>query len=292
MPSRRRVAAAIAFAGLLGPGCSLLGPDRKPHRRPPTPSQAQAAASVIRQASQATEGGDPNRAWSMLQKLKVDCPNCAEGWAQSGELLMRQGRPIQAAPEFKKALELDAQDADAMVGLGRAELAQGRPSEALRWFENATELSPGRLEAQFGQGMALEAMGKSDEALAAYFRALDQDPTHGEAQYHAARLQRARGQADQALARLDQAVDQAPDWPEARFLRGVIRREQGEGALALADLEFAAGRMTGHPEVHYQLALALRDADRRDDARNAIEQALQLQPAFTEARRLEEELKR
>jgi tetratricopeptide (TPR) repeat protein len=70
------------------------------------------------------------------------------------------------------------------VGLGQSELREGRYIEAANNFERALREHPERPDALVGLGIVRYAQGSYDEAVALLSRALDQDPRRADAQLY------------------------------------------------------------------------------------------------------------
>jgi tetratricopeptide (TPR) repeat protein len=70
------------------------------------------------------------------------------------------------------------------VGLGQSELREGRYIEAASNFERALKEHPERPDALVGLGIVRYAQGSYDEAVALLGRALDQDPRRADAQLY------------------------------------------------------------------------------------------------------------
>lgn len=92
-----------------------------------------------------------------------------------------------AEREFKRAIELNAGDAEAHFGYGIAYLSpQGRADEALHEMQVARDLDPlSPVEAVY-LGLAYQFKGKHQDAVAQYKRALELDPSFVEARLHLA----------------------------------------------------------------------------------------------------------
>ena len=67
-----------------------------------------------------------------------------------GVLFARYGRVADARAQFEKVIEIDPNDASAMVNIGNLLLLEGRPEEAEQRFTVALELDPERAEAMLG----------------------------------------------------------------------------------------------------------------------------------------------
>ncbi|MEW6221228.1 MAG: tetratricopeptide repeat protein [Thermodesulfobacteriota bacterium] len=83
-------------------------------------------------------------------------------------VLFRLGRLGDAEAELRRVLAAQADDADALDGLGLVQAAQGRPADAVRSFAAARRARPGDLAVHLHLGQALEAQGDLPGAEAAY----------------------------------------------------------------------------------------------------------------------------
>ena len=70
----------------------------------------------------------------------------------------REGATADAERCWRKALELDPHNGDALLSLGRLAIA-GRPAEAVALLEKAAEVSPGSIEVQHNLGLAYRLVG-------------------------------------------------------------------------------------------------------------------------------------
>jgi tetratricopeptide (TPR) repeat protein len=294
---RLAVIAGCMASGLL-PGCAALH-DRA--EQAGLPSEQTAYCQQLSQTAQvAIDRQDWGPACTALEQLVNAAPKSPEAQHRLGRVLLALGRLPQAETAFLRALALDPEYIEAMIGLAETEYRMGRPWFALKQIETAVEIDPHRPEAHVAQGRVLEALHKPDEALAAYFRALDLEPNTTEALVRVATLQLGRGQADQALARLSQVLEITPDDAEARYQRGRAHLALGHGptpvdvhvAQSLDDLKWAARHLPNRPDVFYHLALALKANNQATDALQAADRAVQLAPEWANARDLSRDLRR
>jgi serine/threonine-protein kinase len=111
-----------------------------------------------------------------------------------------------AEREFKRAIELNAGDADAHFAYGITYLSpQGRPEDALREMQIARDLDPlSPVEANY-LGLAYQLVGRRADAIAQYKRALDLDPNFVEARLHLANAYLDPGKFKDFYAELDRA---------------------------------------------------------------------------------------
>lgn len=92
-----------------------------------------------------------------------------------------------------------------------------------------------------------------------------------------------RGETTQALQRLSQALNQRPGDAPLRFLHGVLLADGGDVAQASAVFERMTQEFPDLPEPHNNLAVLQAATGRLDAARQSLETALQLDPAYRAA---------
>ena len=87
-------------------------------------------------------------------------------------------RSDEAIAEWRKAIALSPNYAQAYNDLGAEMSRRGRGGEALAAWQRATEVNPGFAPAHFNLGNAWDARGKGGAALAAWRAGLAVDPSH------------------------------------------------------------------------------------------------------------------
>src|SRR5207248_9856069 len=87
----------------------------------------------------------------------------------------------EAADAFRRAPTMDAQRADAVLGLGIALIHDGRAAEAIQPLDKYLSLFPDHEQALFGHAVALQQTGKTAEAVEQYRKVLARNPKCEEA---------------------------------------------------------------------------------------------------------------
>jgi tetratricopeptide (TPR) repeat protein len=276
---------------LLAPaGCSFMGLRLRSEAPIPTVEEAAQAQQIIERAQTAIDHGDIPGAEAALQALVARTPASAVAQQRLGTVYLLEGRFEDAKACFSRALKLDPEYVDSLIGLGRVEAEEGDADAARRRFETAIEIDPSRSQAHFALGSVLQIMGQTDAALAEFFRTLEGESSHAEASRCIAAIQLTKNQPEQALSRLNQVLEVSADDGEALFLRGRAQLAIGHTALAVADLNAAIRRLPGRADIHYHLALAF-EADRKPaQALTAAQEALRLAPDFPLAQGLSNRL--
>lgn len=258
----------------------------------PTPEELVRQRSLSRAAQDAIDRRDWPVAAATLEQLAIEAPESPETRNRLGRVYYALGDVRRAEASFRRALEIDPEYADSLIGLAQVERSLGRLDEALKHVESAIEITPNEAEAHLARGRILEELGRTDEALAAYFRAQTSDPGLAEALRRAAVIQLERTQNDQALARLTLALELDPTDSETRYQRGRASLAVGHTQEAVDDLRAAAASLPDRSDVLVHLALALERSSRPVDALAVAEQALSLAPDDPVARDLAGRLRR
>lgn len=152
--------------------------------RSETPVQATAAQSVS--VDGLGRRGQPRDAQSQAAKLQQfikENPGSPAAYSQLGaaylQLVRETGDPSyygKAEGVFKEALKLDAQNVEAMTGMGELSLARHTFADALEWGRKALALTPQRAQIMGIIGDALTELGRYDEAVAAVQQMVDTRP--------------------------------------------------------------------------------------------------------------------
>jgi hypothetical protein len=118
-----------------------------------------------------------------------------------GLALTETGRPTDALPHLRRAVELRADDADAWFNLGNAQTALGDLPAAVAALKRSLDLDPDRCKAWNNLGIALVLGGDEAAAEAAWRRSLEIRPDFRDATLNLAKLRRSRGDAAADLHR-------------------------------------------------------------------------------------------
>ncbi|HEY6387892.1 MAG TPA: tetratricopeptide repeat protein, partial [Candidatus Acidoferrum sp.] len=241
-----------------------------------------------------TRGGAPPKEthpkmMSAARKAIELDPDLAEPHVLLAEVYQKQWQWSDAEAEFKRALELNSNDAGAYVGYAKWLLCQGRTDEALAWVQRARELDPlgGAGITPLGgvaitNGFILFHARRYDEAI----RELrNDDPDH----WYLGMALIANGQPDEAIPVLEKAL--GPERNPAVMgvlVRAYARAGRRKEALHLVD-ELKRRQQTSYvaaaPFVNAYLGLgdneqALAWLERAYQERSNILQLVKVFPYF------------
>jgi tetratricopeptide (TPR) repeat protein len=211
-------------------------------------------------------------------------PDHVESYNNFGNALKERGKLEEAQRQFNRALARRPNYADAHYNLGNVLLDLDRANEAIRHYQQAIALEPAMAKAHYNLGQALRAQGKLAEAAASYGQAVAFEP--GWAQAH------------RTLATVWRKLDR-PAEAEVSFRRAhAADPNAAEGLSDWVETLEALGRKDDAIEVRrhlykvapgeakhwFELGLALQQAHRPAEAREAYLGAQQIEPDYPHLR--------
>jgi Tfp pilus assembly protein PilF len=168
-----------------------------------------------------------------LRALEID-PRCADGHAALGWVLWwRDWDWAGAEQSFRRAIALNANVAEAHLGLGHLLLSQRR---------------------------------RGDEGLRAIVRARELDPLSRIANALEAGYLVGRGQRDEGMSRLNKALEIEPDFWPAQLLLASVHQSDGDTIRAIAAAQRAEQLSEGSAQATARLGTVLALGGRREEA--------------------------
>jgi adenylate cyclase len=206
----------------------------------------------------------------------------------------RQSTTPEAAEQFRRAIALDPQFAQAHAGLADilAVMAQWRFAPAEKVLPEATaaanralDLAPDLAEAHMAQGHVRSIAGDTEGAHRAFERALELNPALFDAWHYYARDCYARGEYARAAELFQRAHRVRPDdFAPLVFAASSLHAlgdEAGSNALAARAANGLLRQCELEPDnlrAHYLAAGVLRQVGRREEGRAMTEKALAMSP--------------
>lgn len=115
-------------------------------------------------------------------------PDAPQAFAWRGEVAERSRLTAEAAPDYRRALEIDPDRDATRLALARLLLNANQPDEALAHFEYLLQRQPGNPAARVGLARCYAGVGRTDEARVLLDAVLAVQPRHAEALTERARL--------------------------------------------------------------------------------------------------------
>lgn len=200
-----------------------------------------------------------------------------------GVVLLRAGRPAEAAAHFRHAIAQRPSDFKSHHSLGHALLALRQPSAAIDALTRAGELAPTAPEVWHSLGHALVEAGEAARAFAPLERALTLRPDFPDALLALGNAHFQRDEPARALPFYERALQSNPDLADAHYNAGSAALAAGEPERALTHFTAALARTPDDPDLHNQRGAALLRLGRASDAVAAFETALRLRPDHSDA---------
>ena len=130
-------------------------------------------------------------------------PDAAGFHAVRGRVLALSHAPVQQArASFERALELDAQNARALLGLARVERDAGATDAAFALYDRAAAADPEAADPKREAGALASAIGRKEDSEKRLTALLDDQPYDGETARLLAELRLARGAKDERTQEL------------------------------------------------------------------------------------------
>jgi len=227
-------------------------------------------ASKLARAAELYRAGRRRDSEALLQEVLAVDPESADALFYLGSLALDAGRTGRALQLLQRAASRRPLEAAFHAALGNALARTGRQEDALAAFHATLALQPEMVELQMNIGHAQRALGRHADAVRSYDLLLAHQPAHAGARLGRALALAGLGRRAEAMAELALARLRAP---------GALDYDLEEASLCLAfgEAEEAARRyaqLLKRPgmdvRVHLNLAAALRQAGRIDEARKSL----------------------
>jgi protein O-mannosyl-transferase len=205
-----------------------------------------------------------------------------------GALLFREGQVNEAIVHFRKAVEIDANQAEPQANLGNALLQKGELDDAITQYVKALAIKPNSAEVHYNLGNALLRKGQTDEAIAEYETALAILPDYADVHNNLGIVLFQKGEVNQAVAHYQKALEINPQDVQARanlaWTLATSPQTSLMKTLAVKLAQQANEKMGGaNPTILRILAAAFAQAGHFSEAVETAEQGLQLATAQNNA---------
>jgi tetratricopeptide (TPR) repeat protein len=228
-------------------------------------------------------------------------------WLNRGAQALQHGQTAEALQLFRKVVAAAPGQPDGYLGLGMAELRGGDGAAAARDLQEAVRLNPRAPGAHLFLGIALYQLSRYDDSAAALEAELKMQPESVETLTWLGMAELAAGHPELATVPLDHAARLTPKDANVLSYRARAHTQVAQQSyqalyeldpgswqlhLALAELHSAAKQhelaiaeykaalteRSDNPDIYEALGLELQKLGRHDEAEQAYQQALRLNP--------------
>ncbi|HEY4379063.1 MAG TPA: tetratricopeptide repeat protein [Acidobacteriaceae bacterium] len=245
---------------------------------------------VLNMARLYSEEGDTQRAVDTLSAVPVDDRTARMEFAL-GASYDQLKKPKEAAAAYRRALDIDPDNADAEKGLASSLMADDQLDEALKVLKTLVAADPSDGTSEIHISEIQRRQGHYDEALATLEKAKTQVQDNLELSYNEALIYDALGKYDQATSVLTGILDGSAH-PEGKYSEpekqnraiflnrlGIIYREQNKTPEAVAAYKQMAGLGGDFARDGYQGEVdSYRDAHQWKDAMAVASEAAKALP--------------
>lgn len=193
------------------------------------------------------------------------------------------GHPEQAVDNYRRAVALQPDLAEAHNNLGDTLIALGQHGDALATLNEALALAPDHPLVHFNIGHALGHLRRHAQAVDSYREAIRLRPELAEAHNGLGVSLAALGHAGEAIASFEAAVELRPDYAEAHNNLALAERAAGRTQEALDHCLAAIRANPAYAEAHNNLALCLDALGRPEEAITNLRRAIGLKPDYAQA---------
>jgi tetratricopeptide (TPR) repeat protein len=158
-------------------------------------------------------------------------------------------------------------------------------------WRDTLEKNPQAWMAHHNLGIELDNEGRHEEAKKHFQAAVDLKPSHFRAHHKLGRSLAREGKLDQAIAHLQTAIRLAPEQRQFHSSLGEAYLRRGNFVAAEAEFRLVLTPPFEHVATRVKLARALIGQGRVDEARDALQEALRMEPDNAQATVLMMELR-
>ena len=246
-------------------------------RHPEPPSQQNQADGYYMRGTAAYLAGDTQGALEAFERVRALAPDDRRLPTAEGEVLLSAGRLKDAKVRFEEALKMDPSRGPTWARLGLIHETLREDEEAKKALDRAIELYADDFQALETLGRLEARRGNVDAAVDAYVRAALAIPTGGaELMLMASDILHSAGRRDEALAVLsDAVVRNVVSGPLLRIL-GDLQVQSGQLREAIKSYEVAA-KLSPRDPIPWELVGEIwARLDRPAEARAAFRESLRV----------------
>jgi len=230
----------------------------------------------------------PDKAIAAAKTQAAKYPNNSGFHTMLGHLLMEQKKDFPGAEaEFRRAIELDKNNSDAVVKLGMAQNGRGATDQALQTFLDGAKTDPKEIAFYLLAGSIYENKQDWDKAKQMYQKVLELRPDNPLASNNLAYVMLQQGgNVDVALAMAQTARRQLPDNPNSADTLGWAYYQKGVYTTAINLFKDAVKKEPDNATFNYHLGLAYARNGQAALARQQLDRMVKIKPGSSEVEEL------
>jgi tetratricopeptide (TPR) repeat protein len=262
----------LLFPNMLSPVpllCQTNASDRQQSSPGPAPD--------ITRARQLAQAGKSDEAVAILKALDQQKSNTPGLAHELGAIYYKKGDPVAAIPYFKRAIDQDQQDLEAIQLLGLAYFQTGRPAEAIPLLKRVASLYPaGSVNSSYALGLAYIQTHSYPDARKAFAQMYGVPEDSAVAYLFLARMLLRQGYDPIAEENARKAVALDPKLPLGHFLLGEFYLYKSDLANAKEEFDQEIKLNPAYAGTYDRLADTYTRLGKYDDAERLLQRAILL----------------
>lgn len=243
------------------------------------PNSGEAPAAALQRALQLHQAGRLAEAEEIYRRILAGRPQHADALHLLGLIAQQRGNGPAALEHIDAAIAISSGVAEYHHNRGVVLLRLHRATEAEPSFRRAVELKPVYPDAYNGLGNALQARKRYREAVAAYRTALSQRTDFPEAHSNLGNALRRLHETEAAIGHFKTALAHRPDHVDALCGLAAALQDKGDLSGAEATYRTALAHRTEHGAAWHGLASVQRELAAFDDAIESCRRAVAAETA-------------
>jgi tetratricopeptide (TPR) repeat protein len=248
----------------------------------PKPKEGVLPDSSLDEARRLSQGGKFDEAIAQLEALSAKAPDLKGLSRELGVIYYRKSDYLKAVASFKKALEEDPGDNEAVQLMGLSYYLAGRPAEAIGPLERVQTWYPSaNVDAAYILGACYMRTKDYPSARKAFARMFGVPADSAAAYLFAARMLLRQDFAPVAEEYAKKAVELDPKLPRAHMLLGELYLYKSRIPEAIEQLQKELELNPGEAAVYYKLADAYSRVQKYEEAEKLLQRSIWLDATST-----------
>ncbi len=245
---------------------------------------AESFAALLQRGNEQLAQGKLDQATQSYRQALALAPDDVGALVNLGFVLSEQQRDADARPLLERAIQLNAQQEDALYTLAVIDRRSGRLDACIEHLRAALAAKPDFTPCRIDLCQMLFDRGERDEAAAVVDAGLTLEPDSADLHFCRGNLQLAAGRGDDAATSFERALTIAPPHDAVRRQLGDLRLAQGQLEAALRAYRAVHVSLPAEdaPRLH-KLGMAFHQRNSLPAAVQCYEAALALQSTLAEA---------
>ena len=227
------------------------------------------------------QDGQVGKALEIAKQIQQDFPDSAVGFGIEGNIYLSQKRAGDALTALETGYSKQ-KSSQILLRLAQAYARADRRADAIRVLEDWMAEKPEDQSALGMLAMLYQAEARDSEAAKTYETLLQNKPKNVVILNNLAWLYQKSGDP-RALETAKQAYDLDPNKPEVADTYGWIMLQNGKVQEGLSTLQQAYVAYPTQSEIGFHVAVALGQADRKDESIKLLRRLLRENPSFPQA---------